>query len=99
MRLPLIEQAAKAARNEQEPPGQECPLCRDRVCPLCANTRRTVAQIRESEASNPLLRALLETPPRRPPRWTIHAAAIELRTALGARGAGSRCLSRSVRMY
>ena len=31
MRLPLIEQAAKAARNEQEPPGQECPLCRDRV--------------------------------------------------------------------
>jgi hypothetical protein len=31
MRLPLIEQAAKAARNEQEPPGQEYPLCRDRV--------------------------------------------------------------------
>jgi len=66
-----------------------------------ANSRRTAPAtlITESGASIPSPPALLETPPRRPPRWTIHAAAIELRTALGARGAGSRCLSRSVRMY
>jgi hypothetical protein len=41
-----------------------------------------VALITESGASNPSPRALQETPPRRPPRWTTHAAAIELPTAL-----------------